>query len=127
MAFLSSRIAETFQKFGNDIFKSGRQVRHLDDNALNNSLENIGIGSPSENAYDMSYEKRYLRSSLGGYKGGRSNRVFTREEIFSILERFDTGESQLSIANSVGVGRRTINRICNGGSYVEWYKEYRSS
>ena len=38
-----------YQKFGKRIFEPGVQVRHLDDNSLNNSWDNIGIGTQVDN------------------------------------------------------------------------------
>lgn len=116
-----------YQKFGDAIFEPGQQVRHLNDVGTDNRLENIGLGNASQNAMDMPENKRLSRSSIGGYLGGRANRVFTREEIHQILNRLDKGESQLEVADSVGVGRRTINNIARGKSYSEWYDEYQSA
>lgn len=115
-----------YQKFGDSIFEVGQQVRHLNDIGTDNRLTNIGLGNASENALDMALEKRTARSSLGGYLGGRANRVFSKTEIHEILRRLDSGETQLEVANSVGVNRRTINNIKNGKSYCEWYSEYRT-
>jgi hypothetical protein len=114
-----------YQKFGNKIFESGQQVRHLNDIGIDNRLDNIGLGNASENALDMSEEKRRKRSAIGGYKGGRANRVFTREQIHSILYRLDQGEPMKAIANNLGVVRETISNIKLGKSYQEWYCEYR--
>lgn len=113
-----------YQKFGDAIFEPDQQVRHLNGIGTDNRLVNLGIGTPSQNALDMSVEKRTTRSSLGGYLGGRANRVFTKDEIHEILRRLDAGETQLEVANSVGVNRRTVNNIKNGKSYCEWYREY---
>lgn len=41
-----------YQKYGNEIFKENIQVRHFDNNALNNKEENILIGTPSDNGMD---------------------------------------------------------------------------
>ena len=50
-----------FQKFGEASFGSEIQVRHLDDNSLNNLDHNIGIGTRLDNAMDQSPEKRSAR------------------------------------------------------------------
>ncbi len=52
-----------FQKFGKKTFKKGLQVRHLDSDSLNNSFENIALGTPQENQGDKPMEVR-LRSAL---------------------------------------------------------------
>lgn len=43
-----------YQKFGNKIFKKNVHVRHLDGNHLNNKIDNIQIGTPSQNEMDKS-------------------------------------------------------------------------
>ena len=47
-----------YLKFGEEIYKSGIQVRHLDGNSLNNSWDNIDIGTQSENMHDIPKERR---------------------------------------------------------------------
>lgn len=47
-----------YQKYGNVIFEKGIHVRHLDNNPLNNSEDNIVIGNQSENMMDKPKELR---------------------------------------------------------------------
>ena len=54
---------QAFQKFGDVIFKEGVVVRHLDGISTNNSYDNIGIGSPSDNMLDIPKEKRVINAS----------------------------------------------------------------
>ena len=42
-----------YLKFGDESFKEGIEVRHLDNNSLNNSWDNIDIGTHSENMNDI--------------------------------------------------------------------------
>lgn len=69
-----------FQKFGNEIFKDGIEVRHLDNNSLNNKPENIGIGTHSINCMDKSVETR-LDSAI---KASVNNRKFSDLEMIEI-------------------------------------------
>jgi hypothetical protein len=41
-----------YQKYGDKVFKDGIQVRHLDNNSLNNAEDNITIGTAFDNAGD---------------------------------------------------------------------------
>ena len=43
---------QAYQKFGDKIFNKGVEVRHLDNDSLNNSWDNIDIGSSSVNKQD---------------------------------------------------------------------------
>lgn len=54
---------QAYQKFGESIFEEGMVVRHLDGNSLNNSWNNIAIGTNSDNQMDRSRGCR-LNSSI---------------------------------------------------------------
>lgn len=43
---------QAYQKFGEKIFEKGIEVRHLNSNSLDNSYDNIGIGTSSDNSLD---------------------------------------------------------------------------
>lgn len=43
---------QAFQKFGNELFESGIEVRHLNNDKNDNSYKNISIGTRSENVMD---------------------------------------------------------------------------
>lgn len=49
---------QAYQKYKDAIYKLRTVVRHLDGNPLNNSFDNITIGSYSDNFQDMSKEKQ---------------------------------------------------------------------
>lgn len=59
---------QAYLKFGDEIFKSGIEVRHLNGNSLDNSFENISIGTHSDNMQDIPKEKRMLKSALANLK-----------------------------------------------------------
>ena len=58
---------QAYQKFGEEIFKEGIVVRHLNGVSTDNSFENIGIGTPSDNTLDIPKEKRILNASNPTY------------------------------------------------------------
>lgn len=45
-----------YQKYGNLLFETNKEVRHLDGNSLNNMPNNIALGSRSENNLDKKPE-----------------------------------------------------------------------
>lgn len=54
-----------YKKYGYALFGKGLQVRHLDDNSLNNSIDNIAIGTAKDNYRDRTEEsKRITRHRL---------------------------------------------------------------
>jgi hypothetical protein len=54
---------QAYQKYGDAIFKKGIVVRHKDGNSLNNSWDNILIGTQSDNMMDIPKEQRILNAS----------------------------------------------------------------
>lgn len=53
---------QAFQKYGENLFDSGMEVRHLDGNKENNSYDNIVIGTHSENMRDIPEAIRYSKA-----------------------------------------------------------------
>lgn len=49
---------QAYKQFGEEIFKEGIEVRHLDGNNQNNSKLNISIGTHSDNMMDKAPEVR---------------------------------------------------------------------
>jgi hypothetical protein len=49
---------QAFQKFGDKMYEEGICVRHLNGNSLDNSADNIEIGTHSDNMMDKSPEDR---------------------------------------------------------------------
>lgn len=84
---------QAYQKFGNKIFDKNIYVRHLNGNPLDNSWDNITIGSPSDNQMDIPKHERILRSShpkhdhkaiLADHKNGMSyNQIMKKYNISS--------------------------------------------
>jgi len=64
-------LLQALQKFGDDIFKPGIHVRHLDGNSMNNSAGNIAIGTAHENNMDRTPIDRLIHS----YKAAASKRI----------------------------------------------------
>lgn len=54
---------QAYQKFNDKMFVKGVVVRHLNGNSLDNSWDNIGIGTGSENAMDIKEEIRISRAT----------------------------------------------------------------
>lgn len=51
--YLKVHRLQALQKYGNEIFKAGIVVRHLNNNSLDNSYDNIVIGTVQDNAMDI--------------------------------------------------------------------------
>jgi len=53
---------QAYQKYGSKLYEEGIEVRHLDGNRLNNSWDNILIGTHSENMMDIPQQIRIKRA-----------------------------------------------------------------
>lgn len=84
---------QAYQKFGDDVFEKGIQVRHLDGNSLNNSWDNIAIGTQSDNMMDVPEHIRKLRASQAGKKHDHDK----------IIEMHKSGFSYSSIMKELGI------------------------
>ena len=65
---------QAFQKYGMALYDEGIECRHLDNDGLNNSWENIVLGTHSENMLDVPAQvriKRTLQGSDGRVKHNR--------------------------------------------------------
>jgi hypothetical protein len=59
---LDAHRLQAYQKFGDALFEPRILCRHLDGNSLNNSWDNIAIGTFSDNAMDQPPEVRHRRA-----------------------------------------------------------------
>jgi len=53
---------QAYQKYGEKIYEPGTVVRHLDGDSKNNHVDNIGIGTHSDNMMDMPKEVRIAKA-----------------------------------------------------------------
>ena len=60
-AFMIHRLV-AFQKYGNKIYNKGIEVRHLNNNKIDNSYDNIAIGNHKDNILDIPSEIRLKRA-----------------------------------------------------------------
>lgn len=91
-----------FQKFGAKMFNDGIVVRHLDGNSLNNSDDNIAIGTHSDNSMDRPKEQRQSHSA-------KQNQRYSAEFIESIRLAHRNGSSFRQLQKSLGISKSTLS------------------
>jgi hypothetical protein len=91
---------QAYKKFGEEIFKQGIVVRHLNGNKTDNSWENISIGTQSDNMMDRSEEERKSHSK------GRK-RVSEEVKLQLIRER-ESGKSYGQISKEYKIPLQTV-------------------
>lgn len=73
---------QAYQKFGNAIFEKDTVVRHLNGNSLDNSVDNISIGTQSDNMMDISREIRTAKA----IRATSFWQKFNHEDVFSYYQ-----------------------------------------
>lgn len=97
---------QAYKKFGLKVFDT-KCVRHLNGNRIDNSSENIGVGSHSENRMDMPPSIRLCLARFAAL----SNRKFTDAEELNILNDHNSGLGYNRLSRKYSVSKSTINYI----------------
>lgn len=90
---------QAYTKFGDKMFEKGLEVRHLNGNKLDNSFDNIEVGTHSENMMDIPELKRRTMSGNPKYNHGQ------------ILEWLEEGKTYKEIEDLCGAIKSTISYI----------------
>lgn len=69
---------QAYQKFWEDLFEEWIVARHLDWNSINNSRDNIAIGSQSDNMFDVPRHKRVQHANIASsyWKKHDHNKIY---------------------------------------------------
>lgn len=99
---------QAYQKFGPKMFERGIQVRHLNGKPLDNSFDNIAIGTVSENQMDISEDSRMKRA----LHATSSNRVYNVKDVreFYKLEKSYTKTMEQFKISSKGTLHYILNK-----------------
>ena len=93
----------------------GMEIHHKDQNKLNNSIDNLSTATRSQN--------NSWRSSERGSKHHASK--FSQEDIDKIFKLRLKGISNLEISKRFSCGRKTIDNIVFGRSYLKETRKYK--
>lgn len=106
--FLVSRL-QAYQKYGEDIYKKGIVVRHLNGNKIDNSHNNISIGTQSQNMLDRPVEERKKHAMKATKAMMKYKNV---DEIIKYHE--ENGQSYKKTMNKFGISSKgTLHYILN--------------
>lgn len=100
--------------YGDRLFDSGIQVRHLNANRLDVSRNNIALGTQSDNEAGKTEEmrERQRRSVIRRRLGQPSyTQTIKDENVFEIYRRVHQGELQKDLAREFGVAQSTVSMI----------------
>ena len=98
---------QAYQKFGEEIYKEGMQVRHLNRNSLDNSSENIAIGTSQDNRLDVPKDIREASAKV-------ANKKYSDELIKNIVEDKLAGFTRKEIVEKYNLeNERKVTYIVN--------------
>lgn len=106
-----------YELFGKKAFRKDLVVRHLDGSSLNNSHENLKMGTHSQNMFDKDPEARKVLATIASRRANPRTKK-EREKIYELLCR---GISYKQINKRLGVAKGTLSYMKN---HSEEYKEY---
>lgn len=110
---------QAYNKFTDEIFTEGLQVRHLDGNSLNNSADNIILGTHQDNQDDISAEKRKARAIYVS----SFNRKFTDAETELIFQdRFVNNFTYKKLCKKYNTSNSTLHFILNKSEFSKSWR-----
>lgn len=90
---------QAYQKFGEKIYEPNIVVRHLNNNSLDNSWDNIEIGTQSDNQQDIPKEQRILNA----LNGAETQKKYSDELHKQVLEAREQGMTYKEIMEKFGI------------------------
>lgn len=90
-----------YAKFKNKIYQDGTVVRHLDGNPLNNSWDNIDIGSYSDNMM-------YIPKSIRVTNAGLANMKYDKDMVNMIKDLRSKGLKYADIMKETGIHNKSV-------------------
>ncbi|QVG64002.1 hypothetical protein Mithridates_00115 [Acinetobacter phage Mithridates] len=131
-SFKIHRLA-AYQIFGSAIFRKGLVVRHLDDNPLNISYENLSVGTVKDNSCDVPVEIRSERLKHARSFQKRPPTCDTEDDVVkNILKDYfqhvymnnsSTYGLVPELAKRYGKTKSCIESIVHGKSFKDIYQE----
>lgn len=102
-----------YQKYGNALFSPDTETRHLDGNQLNNSLDNIAIGTHRDNIMDMTPEARVKKARQATAK----TRKLDAHTVNALRLDRVCGMNYVELTTKYAITKCAISYIVNGKTY----------
>lgn len=124
-----------YQLYGDNVFKEGTEVRHLDGNVFNLASSNIVLGTSQENQLDKPEHKRKNAARLA--RKSQGVRPITSKIPESLVPSILTDYFNLkgnalkaprgsvkSLAEKYGFSKVSIQAVCTGHSFNDLYVKF---
>lgn len=109
--FLFAHRLQAYQKYGEDIYKRGVCVRHLNGDKSDNSFDNIAIGTNRDNIMDRSKAERQRISALAA----KATIKYNRDEVVEYYNKFN--RSRKKTIEYFGMSKAGLHYILNDRKY----------
>lgn len=106
---------QAYQKYQDRIFDEDVVVRHLNGNSLDNSFDNIEIGTARDNAMDIPSDRRLSRSIYAA----SFQRKVPDEIVKEIIEDRNNGYTYKELISKYGHGKSFYSYLFNKAYYVD--------
>lgn len=106
---------QAYIKYGDIIFNNGIVVRHLNNNSLDNTWNNIDIGTYRDNSLDMPKEKRIKLAINASYV----NRSFTDEIVKNIYIDRQSKMTYKQLCVKYNTSKSTLSFLFNKSLYLK--------
>lgn len=113
---------QAFLKYGDAIFTekiNDIHIRHLNGNPLDNSWENIALGSQSDNCMDIPEDKRIKAASIASKAATIITRGFHAEDVRRIRKAKEQGASLSELSKEFGKSKGHLSDIINRKIYKD--------
>lgn len=111
---------QAYQKYKDKAFEAGIVVRHLNGNPLDDSYENIAIGTHSDNMLDKPKSKRIELAT----KASQFARVRPDSQLQEIFDdRYKNGFSYKDLLEKYNIAKSTLSFLFNKSLFSKKYAE----
>jgi len=104
-----------YQKYGESAMHTGVQVRHLNGDPRDNRLENLAIGSQSDNKMDIPEEIRKRIAKVAA----SHLRSLTEKQAQDLINNRACGMTYKDLMEKYCIAKGTVSYIVNGKTYPE--------
>lgn len=111
---LSVHQLQAYLKYGDKVFEKGILTRHLNGDKLDNSWDNIAIGTQSDNMYDRPEQERINHA----IKASSKRRRFTDKQVQKIKKDRDAGMTYDELSKKYNTKPSTLSYLFNKAKYT---------
>lgn len=100
---------QAYQKYGDNLFEDGIVVRHLNGNALDNSCDNIAIGTQRDNLKDIPLKQRQLNALQAAHKRIKH----PKELVDKLIEEYKVLKNYAKLSRKFNLSYNTTYYLIN--------------